>query len=129
MMENSENMSGTSNLEPNPKENTSGKTDEPYKFTKLNNQTGKEYENNIDFILDLPLDITVELGHTKMKISNLLKLGQGSIIELSKSAGTSFDILANKKLIARGEVVVINDKYGVRLTEVLTPVERVESLK
>jgi flagellar motor switch protein FliN/FliY len=102
---------------------------EPYKFSNLKNTENKESETNIDFILDLPLDITVELGHTKMKISDLLKLGQGSIIELGKEAGTSFDILANKKLIAKGEVVIVNEKYGIRLTEVINPFERVESLR
>jgi flagellar motor switch protein FliN/FliY len=101
----------------------------PYKFSNLKNTENKESETNIDFILDLPLDITVELGHTKMKISDLLKLGQGSIIELGKEAGTSFDILANKKLIAKGEVVIVNEKYGIRLTEVINPFERVESLR
>ena len=104
-------------------------TEHPYKFGKLNSQGHRQAESNINFILDLPIEITVELGNTRMKISELLKLGQGSIIELSKDAGTSFDILANKKLIAKGEVVIVNEKYGVRLTEVINPFERIESLK
>jgi flagellar motor switch protein FliN/FliY len=85
--------------------------------------------NNIDFILDIPLEITVELGRTRMMICDLLKLGQGSVIELSKLAGDTLEILANNKLIAKGEVVVMNEKYGIRLTEVASPVERIEKLR
>ena len=84
---------------------------------------------NMEFLLDISLDVTVELGRAKMLINDMLKLGQGSIIELSKLAGESLDILANQKPIARGEVVVVNDKYGVRLTEVISPTERLERLK
>jgi flagellar motor switch protein FliN/FliY len=83
----------------------------------------------MEFLLDISLDLTVELGRTKMLINDMLKLGQGSVIELSKLAGESLDILANQKPIARGEVVVVNDKYGVRLTEVISPMERLERLK
>ena len=111
------------------KKNSGTDENEPYKFSNLKNIENKDSETNIDFILDLPLNITVELGQTKMKISDLLKLGQGSIIELGKDAGTSFDILANKKLIAKGEVVIVNEKYGIRLTEVINPIERIESLR
>jgi len=84
---------------------------------------------NMEFLLDISLDVTVELGRAKMLINDMLKLGQGSIIELSKLAGESLDILANQKPIARGEVVVVNDKFGVRLTEVISPTERLERLK
>jgi flagellar motor switch protein FliN/FliY len=84
---------------------------------------------NMEFLLDISLDLTVELGRTKMLINDMLKLGQGSVIELSKLAGESLDILANQRPIARGEVVVGNDKYGVRLTEVISPVERLERLR
>lgn len=111
------------------KDDEEKKADNSYKFGKLNSQGYKQGESNINFILDLPIEITVELGNTRMRISELLKLGQGSIIELSKDAGTSFDILANKKMIAKGEVVIVNEKYGVRLTEVINPFERVENLK
>jgi flagellar motor switch protein FliN/FliY len=83
---------------------------------------------NLDFILDIPLEITVELGRTRMMVNELLKLGQGSVIELGKIAGETLEILANNRLIARGDVVVINDKYGIRLTEVISPAERVEKL-
>ncbi|MDJ0818265.1 MAG: flagellar motor switch protein FliN [Desulfobacterales bacterium] len=84
---------------------------------------------NMEFVLDIPLEITVELGRTKMLINDMLKLGQGSVIELSKLAGESLEILANQKPIARGEVVVVNEKYGVRLTEVISPMERIERLR
>jgi flagellar motor switch protein FliN/FliY len=83
----------------------------------------------MDFILDIPIEVTVELGRSKMLVNELLQLGQGSVIELSKLAGETLEILANQKLIARGEVVVINDKYGVRLTEVISPMERIERLR
>jgi flagellar motor switch protein FliN len=86
-------------------------------------------EANMEFILDIPLEVTVELGRTKLLIHELLKLGQGSVIELSKLAGESLEVLANQKLIARGEAVVVNEKFGVRLTEVVSPMERIERLK
>ncbi|UCF90327.1 MAG: flagellar motor switch protein FliN [Desulfobacterales bacterium] len=84
---------------------------------------------NLEFILDIPLEVTIELGRTKLLVNDLLKLGQGSVIELAKLAGETLEILANQKLIARGEVVVVNEKYGVRLTEIISPMERVERLK
>lgn len=87
------------------------------------------FSGNMDFLLDIPLEISVELGRTKMLINELLKLGQGSVIELSKLAGETLEILANQKLVARGEVVVVNEKYGVRLTEIISPIERIERLK
>jgi flagellar motor switch protein FliN/FliY len=82
----------------------------------------------LDFLLDIPLSITVEVGRTKMQIHDLLQLGQGSIIELNKIVGQPFEILVNDKLIARGDVVVVNEKYGIRLTDIVSPLERVESL-
>ena len=83
---------------------------------------------NLDFILDISLEISVELGRTKKPISDLLQLGQGSVIELAKMTGEPLDILVNQKLVARGEVVVINDKFGVRLTDIISPAERVKQL-
>ena len=85
--------------------------------------------DNLEFILDIPLQVSVELGRTKMLVNELLKLGQGSVIELTKLAGESLEILVNQKPIARGEVVVMNDKYAIRLTEVISPMERLERLK
>ncbi|WP_319525244.1 flagellar motor switch protein FliN [uncultured Desulfosarcina sp.] len=89
---------------------------------------GKAGGENLDLLLDIPLEITIELGRTKMLINDLLKLGQGSVIELTKEAGDTLEILANNRLIAKGDVVVVNKKYGIRLTEVISPVERVEKL-
>jgi flagellar motor switch protein FliN/FliY len=83
---------------------------------------------NLDFILDIPLEVSVELGRAKMLISDLLQLGQGSVIELTKSAGAPLEIFVNEKLIARGEVVMVNDKFGIRMTDVISPAERVQQL-
>lgn len=85
-------------------------------------------ERELDFILDIPLELSVELGKTKMLVNDLLQLGQGSIIELNKLAGEPLEIYINRKLVARGEVVVINEKFGVRLTDIISPMERVKSL-
>ena len=87
-----------------------------------------EPPKNLDFILDIPLTISVELGRTKMVINDMLQLGQGSVIELAKLAGEPLDIYVNGKLMARGEVVLVNDKFGVRLTDIISPVERVKKL-
>ena len=100
-----------------------------YAFSDIKNLADAQRPANLDFILDIPLEITVELGRTRMLIQDLLKLGQGSVIELTKPAGDTLEILANNRLIAKGDVVVVNDKYGIRLTEVISPVERLEKLK
>jgi len=84
---------------------------------------------NLDFILDIPLKLSVELGRTRIRIADILKLGQGSIIELTNAAGNSLEILINQKPIARGEVVVVNEKYGIRLIEILSVMERIEKLQ
>mgnify|MGYP001572835017 CR=1 FL=1 len=83
----------------------------------------------LDFILDIPLKVTVELGRTKMMIRDILQLAQGSVVELSKFAGEPLEVLVNEKLVARGEVVVVNEKFGIRLTDIISPVERIEQLK
>lgn len=86
-------------------------------------------ETNLAMIMDIPLKLTAELGRTKIVVSDLLNLGQGSVIELNKLAGEPMEIFINDKLIAKGEAVVVNDKFGVRLTDVISPKERVEQLK
>ncbi len=91
-------------------------------------EAGNHGERELDFILDIPLELSVELGKTKMLVNDLLQLGQGSIIELNKLAGEPLEVYINRKLIARGEVVVVNEKFGVRLTDVITPIDRVKSL-
>ena len=83
---------------------------------------------NLDLILDIPLTVTVELGRSKMLINDLLQLGQGSVIELTKLTGEPLEVLVNQKLVARGEVVVVNEKFGVRLTDIVSPMERVQTL-
>ncbi len=83
---------------------------------------------DIDFILDIPVLLTVELGRTKISIKNLLQLAQGSVVELDGLAGEPMDVLVNGCLIAQGEVVVVNDKFGVRLTDIITPAERIRKL-
>ena len=88
----------------------------------------EEDVHNLQFILDLPLQVTVELGRKRLLIHDLLQLSQGSVIELTKQLGEPFEVLVNQKLIARGEVVVINDKFGVRITDIISPLERVHQL-
>ena len=83
---------------------------------------------SLDLILDIPLTVAVELGRSKMLINDLLQLGQGSVIELTKLVGEPLEVLVNQKLVARGEVVVVNEKFGVRLTDIVSTMERVKSL-
>ena len=89
---------------------------------------GTQTHNDIDFILDIPGQLTVELGRTKIAIKNLLQLAQGSVVELDGLAGEPMDVLVNGCLIAQGEVVVVNDKFGIRLTDIITPSERIRKL-
>ncbi|MFW5735207.1 MAG: flagellar motor switch protein FliN [Oceanidesulfovibrio sp.] len=85
-------------------------------------------KHELDFILDIPLDVSAELGRTRLLINELLQLGQGSVVELNKLAGEPLEIYVNGKLVARGEAVVINEKFGVRLTDIISPIERVKQL-
>ncbi|MDR1995070.1 MAG: flagellar motor switch protein FliN [Azonexus sp.] len=84
--------------------------------------------HELDMILDIPVQITVELGRTKITIKNLLQLAHGSVVELDAMAGEPMDVLVNGTLIAQGEVVVVNDKFGIRLTDIITPSERMRKL-
>jgi flagellar motor switch protein FliN/FliY len=88
-----------------------------------------EGHRNLKMILDIPLKVTVELGRTKLIVSELLNLGQGSVIELNKLAGEPMEVFVNDKLIARGEAVVVNEKFGVRLVDIISTQDRVEQLK
>ena len=90
-----------------------------------NNQTA---EVNLDAILDVPVTIAMEIGRTRINIRNLLQLNQGSVVELDRLAGEPMDVLVNGTLIAQGEVVVVNDKFGIRLTDVISPADRVKRL-
>ena len=85
-------------------------------------------KRELDFILDIPLDVSAELGRTRLLINELLQLGQGSVVELNKLAGEPLEVYVNGKLVARGEAVVINEKFGVRLTDIISPIERVKQL-
>ena len=85
--------------------------------------------NNLDMILDIPVNLTVELGRTKIAIRNLLQLAQGSVVELDGLAGEPMSVLVNGTLVAQGEVVVVNEKFGVRLTDIISPTERIRQLR
>ncbi len=100
----------------------------PASFPSLDGGGAASAPKNIDFILDIPMQVTVQVGSTKMVIRELLQLGQGSVIELEKLAGEPMEVLVNNKLVARGEVVVVNEKFGIRLTDVISAAERVQQL-
>jgi flagellar motor switch protein FliN len=97
-------------------------------FQPLSKVDSTRTANDIDMILDIPVQMTVELGRTKIAIRNLLQLAQGSVVELDGMAGEPMDVLVNGCLIAQGEVVVVNDKFGIRLTDIITPSERIRKL-
>lgn len=101
--------------------------------TKKDNQTGsdgagQENQYDLDLILDIDLNISVELGKVKMPVRELLQLGQGSIVELVKSVGEPLDIYVNNTLIAKGEVVILDEKFGIRVADIINPIDRVKSL-
>lgn len=97
-------------------------------FEELTEGENKGDSLDINFLLDIPLQVTVELGKTKMAINDLLQLGQGSVIELPKLVGEPLEVLVNNKLVARGEAVMVNEKFGIRLTDIISPMERIEGL-
>jgi flagellar motor switch protein FliN/FliY len=104
---------------------------EPHKaqiFQNLASDSHAPAANNLDLILDIPVQLTVELGRTKIAIRNLLQLAQGSVVELDGLAGEPMDVLVNGCLIAQGEVVVVNDKFGIRLTDIISPAERLRRI-
>lgn len=103
-------------------------TVQPHVFEQFGAGGGGTAHNDLDMILDIPVQLTVELGRTKMPIKNLLQLAQGSVVELAGMAGEPLDVLINGFLIAQGEVVVVNDKLGIRLTDIITPSERLRRL-
>ncbi|MCP3927310.1 MAG: flagellar motor switch protein FliN, partial [Desulfobacterales bacterium] len=109
-------------------ESEEDETGEPQEGEGEEDEDLVQTHQDLDFILDIPLELSVELGRSRMLVNDLLQLGQGSIIELNKLAGEPLEIYINTKLVARGEVVVVNEKFGVRLTDIITPMERVRSL-
>ena len=100
----------------------------PASFATFAPTTGSTAGNDINMILDIPVQLTVELGRTRIPIKNILQLAQGSVVELDGLAGEPMDVLVNGCLIAQGEVVVVNDKFGIRLTDIITPAERIRKL-
>jgi flagellar motor switch protein FliN/FliY len=100
----------------------------PALFKPLSGKGKTDTANDIDMILDIPVMLTVELGRTKLPIKNLLQLSRGSVVELDGMAGDPLDILVNGCLIAQGEVVVVNERFGIRLTDIITPSERIRKL-
>jgi len=96
--------------------------------TSSENGSGQNEKYDLDLILDIPLDISVELGKAKIPVNELLQLGQGSILELTKPVGEPLDIYVNNKLVAKGEVVILDDKFGIRVADIINPVDRVKSL-
>ncbi|RPI47779.1 MAG: flagellar motor switch protein FliN [Betaproteobacteria bacterium] len=113
---------GASPHEPRPSAN-------PALFQQFDGSSARPAtRNDIDLVLDIPVQLTVELGRTKLPIRKLLQLAQGSVVELDGLAGEPMDVLVNGCLIAQGEVVVVNEKFGIRLTDVITPSERMKRL-
>ena len=94
-----------------------------------NPSSQENQSRRLELLLDVPLDLSVELGRTRMSIQDLLNLSPGSVVELDKIAGEPLDILVNDRLIARGEAVVVNDKFGVRITDIVSPSERIARLR
>jgi len=98
-------------------------------FNEVSDDSIAGLDVNLDVVLDIPVNISMEIGRTKISIRNLLQLNQGSVVELDRLAGEPMDVLVNGTLIARGEVVVVNEKFGIRLTDIISPAERVKKLK
>lgn len=115
--------------EPTPAAKPQASAPQGAQFQELKPAAAPGAARDMDFLLDIPLEVTVELGRTRMFIKDLLQLGQGSVVELDKVAGEPLEILINNKLVARGEVVVVNEKFGIRLTDIISPTERVRQLK
>jgi flagellar motor switch protein FliN len=97
-------------------------------FQPLTGESSGAVKTDIDMIMDIPVQLTAELGHTRITIKSLLQLAQGSVVELDGLAGEPMDVMINGYLIAQGEVVVVNDKFGIRLTDIITPSERIHKL-
>ncbi|RJX31259.1 MAG: flagellar motor switch protein FliN [Desulfurivibrio sp.] len=102
----------------------------PASFNELEESGGAPHasSHNLDFLLDIPLDVTVELGRTSMIIDRMLQLTQGSVVELEKAAGEPVEIYVNRKLLGKGEVIVVNDRFGVRITEIISQADRIKNM-
>ncbi len=129
MAEQATSIRNQSNIEKNNNSITDAKTATATVFQEFSKESAlNNSRHDIDLILDIPVQMTVELGRTKITIKNLLQLAQGSVVELDGMAGEPMDVLVNGCLIAQGEVVVVNDKFGIRLTDIITPSERIRKL-
>ena len=106
-----------------------GVSDDVVELDELTDEGKPVSDPKLDVILDIPVTLSMEVGQTDIPISNLLQLNQGSVIELDRVAGEPLDVMVNGTLIAHGEVVVVNDRYGIRLTDVISPQERIRRLK
>ncbi|MCD6290982.1 MAG: flagellar motor switch protein FliN [Anaerolineae bacterium] len=126
--EGAEVVAGDAETTEHPAQEKTAEAAQPLSFEPLGGQRVRSNGDNLDLLLDVPLRVTVELGRTEMPIREVLGLTPGSVVELSKIAGEPVDILVNGKLIARGEVVVIDDMFGVRVTDIIPPSARVRSL-
>ena len=104
-------------------------TEKKATMSDLRDESTPSSDVNLDVVLDIPVSISMEIGRTKISIRNLLQLNQGSVVELDRLAGEPMDVLVNGTLIARGEVVVVNEKFGIRLTDIISPAERVKKLR
>jgi flagellar motor switch protein FliN/FliY len=102
---------------------------QPAQFAPIGISRSNKEINNIGLLLDVPLEVTVELGSARMKIKDILELGLGSVIELDKLAGDPVDIFVNGKLIAKGEVVVIDENFGIKISDIISPIERANTLQ
>lgn len=96
---------------------------------ELEQELGADVDINLDVLLDVPLSMSLEVGRSRLSIRDLLQLNQGSVVELDRSAGDPLDVMVNGTLVAHGEVVVVNDKFGIRLTDVISPAERIKQLQ
>jgi flagellar motor switch protein FliN len=122
----------TEDWDPSATEDTGSTTDsntshDPFQEISTQSDTGSGGAN-LEFLLDLPLKVTVELGKTEMIIDKMLQLGQGSVIELEKASGEPVEIYVNQKLLGKGEVIVINDRFGVRITEIISQADRIKNI-
>ncbi len=107
-----------------------GNSSQAASFADLGGSSGPapSGSQNLDFLLDVPLEVTVELGRTDMIINNMLQLTQGSVVELDKAAGEPVEIFVNNKLLGKGEVIVVNDRFGVRITEIISQADRIKNM-
>ena len=110
-------------------ENTSGAVEQAHLNNLQDDSAPRSQHDELNTILDIPISLSVEIGQTKISIRNLLQLNQGSVVELDRLAGEPLDVMVNNTLVAHGEIVVVNEKYGIRLTDVVSALERVKNLQ